>query len=294
MIDRLPKPPWLKTRLPGGRPYGRVKGTVAGAGLHTVCEEARCPNLGECWGCGTATFLLLGDTCTRACRFCAVKTGNPHGALDDDEPARVARAVAEWSLRYVVLTSVDRDDLPDGGAAVFARSVSAIRAARPEAHVECLVPDFRGRREDIATVLAAGPVVYAHNVEVVLRLQRLARDPRASFERSVGTLGLAREIAPGVLTKSSLMLGLGETAEDIRETLHALRDADVDLLTLGQYLQPTSRHLPVAEYVHPDVFEAWGTEARGLGFRYVASGPLVRSSYKAAELFAARTVGAPS
>lgn len=279
----LRKPPWLRTRPPGDGAYRAVKGTLRGQGLHTVCEEARCPNLGECWGCGTATFLLLGDTCTRNCRFCAVRTGNPHGVVDPEEPRRVAEAARDWKLRYVVLTSVDRDDLPDLGAGHFAAVVRAIREAAPGVAVEVLVPDFGARRALVATVVAAGPGVYAHNVETVERLQAQARDRRASWRTSLDALALAREVgAP--LTKSSLMLGLGETDDDVRAALRDLRGVGVEALTLGQYLAPTARHLPVQAYVTPERFEAWGEEARALGFRYVASGPLVRSSYRAGEL----------
>lgn len=286
------KPPWLKVRLPGGAPYGRIKQALAEGGLHTVCEEARCPNQGECWAQGTATFLILGPTCTRGCRFCAVTSGDPKGHVDEEEPDKVARAAAAWSLKYVVLTSVDRDDLPDGGAAHFARTVTALRSRVPGVRVECLVPDFSAREADIRTVLQAGPHVFAHNVEVVRRLTPLARDRRASFDRSLEVLRMARRLgAP--LTKSSLMLGLGESEEDVRDALHALKDAGVDMVTLGQYLQPSPRQLAVLEYVAPERFAEWESVARNLGFSFVAAGPLVRSSYRAAELFADRALQRP-
>ena len=281
---RLRKPPWLKVRAPGGDIYGNVKRGLRRSHLHTVCEAARCPNQGECWGCGTATFMILGDTCTRGCRFCAVRSGDPGGVLDADEPDNVADAVLEWGLRHVVLTSVDRDDLPDGGAAHFARVIRVLRRRAPGASVECLVPDFGGDEGAIQTVLRAGPHVFAHNVETVERLSPGVRDRRASYALSLRVLRLARALAPQVLTKSSIMLGLGERDEEVRQALLDLRAAQVDAVTLGQYLQPTARHLPVRAYVHPDRFAAWEREAQAMGFRFVASGPLVRSSYRAGEL----------
>jgi len=289
-VRPAPKPAWLKVRPPGGGTYGGVKLGLRELGLHTVCEEARCPNLGECWGCGTATFLILGDTCTRGCRFCAVATGDPGGALDEGEPARVAEAATRWGLRYVVLTSVDRDDLPDGGAAQFAATVRAIRARSTGTRVEVLTPDFGGSREALTAVLESAPDVFAHNLEVVRRLSARARDRRASYQGSLAVLRAARELRPELVTKSSLMLGLGESDEEVREALHDLRAVGVTALTLGQYLQPSPRCLPVEAYVPPERFEAWAVEARSLGFSRVASGPLVRSSYRAGELARA---GAP-
>ncbi len=285
------KPPWLKVRHGGGAVFGEVKSDLRELGLHTVCVEARCPNLGECWGCGTATFLILGEVCTRGCRFCAVATGKPGGTVDPDEPAKVAKAAKRWGLRYVVLTSVDRDDLQDGGAGHFADTVRAIRDASPDTKVEVLTPDFSADRQAIATVLAAGPAVFAHNVEVVERLTPQARDKRASYARSLEVLRVAKELRPTGLTKSSLMLGLGETDAEIRACLHDLRAAGVDAVTLGQYLQPSARCMPVDDYVTPERFDAWAEEARALGFAMVASGPLVRSSYRAGELALEALIG---
>ncbi len=278
------KPPWLKVRPGGGEAFGEVKGALRELGLHTVCEEARCPNIGECWGCGTATFLIMGEVCTRGCRFCAVATGRPGGVLDEGEPAKVAEAAARWSLRWVVLTSVDRDDLPDGGAAHFAATVRAIAQRSPDTRVEVLVPDFGGSEASIASVLDAEPAVFAHNLEVVRSLTPRARDKRASYDRSLEVLRVAKDLRPGGLTKSSLMLGMGETDDEIRASLQDLRAVGVDAVTLGQYLQPKPRCMPVERYVEPGEFEAWDVEARALGFAMVASGPLVRSSYRAGEL----------
>ena len=278
------KPDWLKVPAPGGERHAGLKRLLRERGLHTVCEEARCPNVGECWASGTATIMLLGDTCTRGCRFCAVATGNPRGKVDADEPARTAGAVAALGLDYLVITTVDRDDLPDGGAAHLAATLRRVREASPRTRLEFLVGDFQGRRRSLETLLAASPDVFAHNVETVERLTPGVRDRRASYRQSLDVLRASREIAPGVPTKSSLMLGLGETGEEIRTTLRDLRGAGVDFLTLGQYLRPTPRHLGVARYAAPAEFEAWRTEALSLGFRHVASGPLVRSSYKAAEI----------
>ncbi len=278
------KPPWLKVRPGGGEAFGDVKGTLRELGLHTVCEEARCPNIGECWGCGTATFLIMGETCTRGCRFCAVATGHPGGVLDHDEPAKVAQAVARWTLRWVVLTSVDRDDLSDGGAAHFAATVRAITQASPATRVEVLTPDFGAVSDRIATVLAAEPAVFAHNIEVVRRLTPRARDRRASYERSLEVLRIAKQLRPEGLTKSSLMVGLGESDAEVLASLADLRAVGCDAVTIGQYLQPNPRCMPVERYVEPSEFEAWERHARELGFAMVASGPLVRSSYRAGEL----------
>jgi lipoic acid synthetase len=269
-----------------------LKGLVRELGLHTVCEEARCPNVGECWkgDRATMTLMVLGEQCTRRCRFCAVATADHPAPPDPAEPEHVGRAVAALALPYVVITSVDRDDLADGGAGHYARCIDAIRALSPGTVVETLIPDYQG--SDLATLLAARPDVLAHNVEVVDRLQRKIRDPRCSFERSLETLREAKRLAPGVLTKSSLMLGLGETAAEVEDALARLRAADVDLLTLGQYLRPTGRHAPVREYVPPERFAELRELGLSLGFAHVASGPLVRSSYKAAEHFAERLVRA--
>jgi lipoic acid synthetase len=287
---REPKPPWLKVRAPAGPRYLELKKTLRGLDLHTVCEEARCPNVGECWAAGTATVMLLGHTCTRGCRFCAVTTGNPRGAVDPREPQHVARAIAKLGLRYVVLTMVDRDDLLDGGADHVAETVLALRNHQPTALVEVLVSDFTGQRAHVARVLESQPHVFAHNVEVTRRLTPTIRDPRCSYDRSLSVLDMAKDLAPRGLTKSSIMVGVGETQEEVFETLRDLRSARVDVATLGQYLRPTEKHAPVARYVSPDEFAEYERYGLELGFQYVASGPLVRSSYHAAEAFVAARV----
>ena len=279
------KPEWLKVRPPGGENFAHLKTLLRGLDLHTVCEEAHCPNVAECWGGGTATIMLLGDTCTRGCRFCAVTSGNPKGAVDPFEPAKVANAIAELGLTYVVLTSVDRDDLPDGGAAHFAQTVRAIKALDPDILVETLVPDFQGDPEAIRTVLGGGQDVFDHNVETVPRLQPIVRDRRANYEQSLFVLRHAKAVRPDVYTKSSIMLGLGETEDEVFETLRDLRAASVDIVTLGQYLRPSSWHLPVQDFVPPEAFDAYRRQAEDLGFLYAAAGPLVRSSYRAGEFF---------
>ncbi len=286
-----PKPDWLKVRMPGGAAYAAVKARARGLHLNTVCEEAHCPNVGECWGHGTATFMVMGDTCTRACRFCAVNTAKHPDPLDPDEPARLAEAVARMGLGYVVLTCVDRDDLPDQGAAHLAACVRAVRALRHEGRpvrVELLGPDFRGERAPLETVLAAEPDVFAHNVECVARLTPRVRDPRAGYRQSLDVLAAARELRPGQLTKSSIMVGLGETEEEVVETMRDLRAVGCDFLTLGQYLRPSRRHLPVEAWITPEQFARYERIGLDLGFRFVASGPLVRSSYRAAEFFVNR------
>jgi lipoyl synthase len=288
MTDRprfAPKPAWLKVRAPGGERYGALKETFRRLDLHTVCEEARCPNVGECWAEGTATVMLLGDTCTRGCRFCAVTTGHPRGAVDVREPEHVARALAGMPLQYVVMTMVDRDDLLDGGAEHVAKTVRRLKELRPDMLVETLVGDFGGHAAAIEMTVDARPDVWAHNIEVVRRLQRTIRDVRCGYEQSLGVLRRAKARLPEVLTKSSIMVGIGESDEEIHETMRDLRDAGVDVVTLGQYLRPTPRHAPVERYVEPARFEAFAEEGRRMGFAYVASGPLVRSSYKAAEVF---------
>ncbi|HLK37593.1 MAG TPA: lipoyl synthase [Polyangiaceae bacterium] len=287
-----PKPPWLKVRAPGGDRYAELKRTFRSLDLHTVCEEAHCPNVGTCWSEGTATVMLLGDTCTRGCRFCAVKTGQPRGGVDVREPEHVARALASMPLQYVVMTMVDRDDLLDGGAEHVAKTVRRLKELRPDMLVETLVGDFGGHARDVDTTVDAGPDVWAHNVEVVRRLQRAIRDARCSYERSLGALRRAKDRAPTTLTKSSIMLGIGERDEEVLETMADLRTAGVDIVTLGQYLRPSPRHAPVDRYVEPDRFDAFAREGRAMGFAFVASGPLVRSSYKAAEVFV-RSVLAP-
>ncbi len=269
--------------LPAGETAMAMRRRLKRLSLHTVCEEARCPNQGECWGAGTATVMILGDTCTRSCRFCGVKSGHPGGTTDPDEPRRVAEAVLEAGLEYVVVTSVDRDDLPDGGAGQFAAVIRALREAGPSIRVEVLVPDYRDER--LARVVEAAPDVLAHNIEVVRRLTPQVRDRRASYEGSLESLRQAAALRAGSLTKSSIMLGLGETAEEVRECLADLRGVGVRLVTIGQYLRPTARHHPVVRYAPPAEFADLEHEARRMGFDFVASGPLVRSSYRAAELF---------
>ena len=259
--------------------------------LATVCEEAKCPNIGECWNAGTATIMLMGAVCTRACRFCSVDTGNPHGWLDAEEPQNAARTVELMRLRYVVLTSVDRDDLPDGGAAHYAACVRAIKTRNPATAVEALTPDFQGVLADVATVVDSGIEVFAQNIETVRRLTHPVRDPRAGYEQTLAVLAHAKRHRPAVLTKSSLMLGLGETDAEIEATLRDLRGADVDLVTLGQYLRPTVHHLPVERFVAPAEFDAYRARALALGFRECVSGPLVRSSYRAEQALNGNNAG---
>jgi lipoic acid synthetase len=279
------KPDWLRVRLPGGDRYQALKETVRRLDLHTVCEEARCPNIGECWGEGTLTIMILGETCTRGCRFCAVTTGDPGGVTDPREPENTGRALAELDLAYVVLTMVDRDDLLDGGAAHVALTVQRIKHHAPKLLVETLVGDFAGVHADVATVVTEGrPDVFAHNVEVVPSLQRKMRDARCSWQRSIDVLRWAKEEGANV-TKSSLMVGCGETREDMLEAMQSLRDAKVDVLTIGQYLRPSPKHADVVRYVTPDEFEAFRADGMAMGFSHVSSGPLVRSSYRAAEAF---------
>jgi len=286
---REPKPSWLKARVPMGERFENLRATVREHRLATVCEEAKCPNIGECWNAGTATLMLMGEVCTRACRFCAVDTGNPRGWLDADEPANAARTVELMGLRYVVLTSVNRDDLEDGGAAHFAACVREIKRLCPETAVEALTPDFQGVLADVETVVDSGLEVFAQNVETVRRLTHPVRDPRASYEQTLAVLAHAKRHRPGVLTKTSLMLGLGETDAEILETLDDLRGIGVDLLTLGQYLRPTVNHLPVALFVAPEEFERYRAAALERGFLECVAGPLVRSSYRAgSQLRAAR------
>ncbi len=280
-----PKPPWLKVRAPGGEQYTHLKQTFRELDLHTVCEEARCPNVGECWSEGTATVMLLGDVCTRGCRFCAVTSGDPRGAVDVREPEHVARAIARMGLQYVVMTMVDRDDLLDGGASHVARTVTRLRELRPDILIETLLGDFGGHMDYVDTTVDAAPHVWAHNIEVVKRLQRTIRDVRCSYERSLGVLRRVKERDPSRITKSSIMVGIGERDEEVLETLADLRAAGVDLVTLGQYLRPTPKHAAVDRFVTPETFAMFADEAKKMGFAYVASAPLVRSSYKAAEVF---------
>jgi len=280
-----PKPPWLKVRAPGGENYTRLKQTLRDLDLYTVCEEARCPNVAECWASGTATVMLLGHTCTRGCRFCAVTTGNPRGAVDPREPEHVARAISQLKLRYVVLTMVDRDDLLDGGASHMARAVVALREHSPGLLVETLVGDFGGRQRDINTMVDAAPDVFAHNIEVTRRLTPTIRDQRCDYDLSLGVLSLAKARMPERFVKSSIMVGVGETDDEVLDTMRDLRAAGVDILTLGQYLRPTSKHAPVERYVPPEQFDEYARAGREMGFAFIASGPLVRSSYHAAEGF---------
>lgn len=282
----LRKPDWLKVRPPSGERYAALKQVSQALQLATVCQEAQCPNIGECWSGGTATFMLMGDVCTRGCRFCAVKTGNPNGWLDEKEPEKLADTISKANWEYVVLTSVDRDDLPDGGAAHFARCVDAIREACPNIIIEVLIPDFQGQEAPLKTLLASRPDVIAQNIETVRRLTHPVRDRRAGYEQTLTLLARVKEWMPECYTKSSIMLGLGETDEEIRECMADLRAHGVDILTLGQYLQPTPKHLPVQRFVSPEQFKEWREIAENeFGFLYCASGPLVRSSYRAGEFF---------
>jgi lipoic acid synthetase len=275
------KPAWLRARAPGGAGFGAVQSIVREHRLSTVCEEAKCPNIGECWNAGTATIMLMGAVCTRACRFCAVDTGNPRGWLDPQEPQNVARSVALMKLRYVVLTSVNRDDLPDGGAGHYAACIRAIKADNAGTAVEALTPDFQGKFADVESVLAAGVDVFAQNIETVRRLTHPVRDPRAGYEQTLRVLDYAKRQHGQVLTKTSVMLGLGESAAEIAETLDDLRAVGVDIVTLGQYLQPTLNHLPVERFVTPQEFDTYRQWALARGFLECVAGPLVRSSYRA-------------
>ncbi|MFO7589074.1 MAG: lipoyl synthase [Gemmatimonadota bacterium] len=275
------KPRWLKVRAPGGESYRALKQMMRSLGLNSVCEEARCPNIGECWDSGTATFLIMGDKCTRNCPYCAIAHGRPE-ELDEDEPRRVAEMIEQLRLRHVVITSVDRDDLPDGGARIFAWTIEEIRDRLPGCSIEVLTPDFRGDPDAIATVIAARPEIFNHNMETVRRLHRTAR-PGGRYRRSLDVLARGRELDPGVLIKTGIMLGLGETVDDVREFMDDALAAGVQILTLGQYLRPTERHMPVDRYVSPEEFAGWKRVGEELGFLHVESGPLVRSSYHARE-----------
>jgi lipoic acid synthetase len=279
------KPEWVRAKAPLGPAYARLKELMKQYSLHTVCEEAHCPNVGECWGSGTATFMIMGEICTRACRFCNVRSGKPNGVLDPQEPTNVAKAVKDLGLKYVVITSVDRDDLPDGGASHFAQTITALRTLAPDVSIEALIPDFGGNLAEIQTVVKAGPNVIGHNLETTESLTPKVRDPRASYRQSLAVLKRVKELDQRIFTKSSLMLGLGEREEHVLQTLRDLRTVDTDFLTFGQYLRPSPRNLPVVEYVTPERFDYYRKLAERLGFRYVASGPLVRSSYRAGEYF---------
>ena len=285
------KPPWLRVKLPAGAAYENVLDIVNTHKLNTVCAEAKCPNIAECWGRGTATLMLMGSVCTRACKFCAVSTGNPNGWLDSLEPMKVADAVALMKLKYVVLTSVNRDDLADGGAKHYAACIKAIHQRSPQTAVEALTPDFAGNFDAVATVLDAGLVTYAQNLETVERLTHPVRDPRAGYAQTLGVLAFAKRHAPNTLTKTSLMLGLGETDDELDRTLDDIRAAGVDVVTLGQYMRPTKHHLPVERFVTPDEFNHYRELALSKGFLEAVSGPLVRSSYRAERVLERNNAG---
>ena len=287
------KPDWSRVKIPDSAEYLQVREIVHKNRLSTVCEEAMCPNISECWNAGTATIMLMGSVCTRACGFCAVDTGNPKGALDPDEPRLTAEAVDLMGLKYVVLTSVDRDDLPDGGATHYASCIRAIKQINPDTAVEALTPDFNGELAQVETVVGSGLDVFAQNVETVKRLTRRVRDPRAGYQQTLNVLAHARHYKPEVITKTSLMLGLGETQEEIFNTMDDLREHQVQVLTLGQYLRPTAHHLEIARWVHPEEFELYREAGLERGFIEVASGPLVRSSYRADRILARDNLGLP-
>jgi lipoic acid synthetase len=290
-LDVGRKPPWLRVGIGGGKRYQQVRETVNTHKLATVCEESHCPNIGECWNHGTATIMLMGATCTRACKFCAVDTGNPGGWLDLEEPANAAKSVQLMGLGYVVLTSVDRDDLDDGGAQHYANCIQAIKRVNPNTAVEALTPDFSGNRKDVAVVANSGLEVFAQNLETVERLTHVVRDPRAGYQQTLDVLAYAKQSNAKVLTKSSLMLGIGETDEEIETALQDLFKHNVDIVTLGQYMRPTKNHLPVDRWVTPEQFEQFREYGLSLGFMEVASGPLVRSSYRADKVFAKNNLG---
>lgn len=289
--ERKAKPDWLRVRLPSGSGYNKTQNIVHEHKLATVCEEAKCPNIGECWSSGTATIMLMGDVCTRACRFCAVNTGNPKGWLDTDEPENTAKSVQLMGLNYVVLTSVNRDDLADGGAAHYASCVERVKALNPETAVEALTPDFLGVLADVERVVDSGIEVFAQNVETVKRLTHPVRDPRAGYQQTLDVLAHAKAHNPSVLTKTSLMLGLGETEDEIKEALKDLKAANVDIVTFGQYLQPTANHYPIDRYVTPEEFEKYRTWGLKMGFLEVVSGVMVRSSYRAEQVLQKNNVG---
>ena len=278
-LTRGRRPDWLRVKITQNDEYWKLKRLMRGQTLHTVCEEALCPNLGECWACGTATFLLMGEICTRSCHFCNIKTGRPL-ALDEDEPRRVAESIAEMKLRHAVLTSVDRDELPDGGAHIFANTIREIRERVPGCTIEVLIPDFRAKRDALQLVMDAHPEILNHNTETVPRLYRRAR-PQARYAWSLSVLKMAKEMDPVALSKTGVMVGLGETWDELLQVMDDLRQVDVDIFTIGQYLQPSKDHLPIERYYHPDEFAKLAEEGRARGFKWVESGPLVRSSYHA-------------
>ncbi len=279
----LIRPSWLKMKIPSGENYVKVRKTLQKYNLHTVCEEASCPNVSECWGVGTATIMIMGDVCTRGCKFCNVDTGKPY-ELDSEEPQHVAEAIKDWNLRYVVITSVCRDDLPDEGSEHFARTIQCIKSNCPNTIVESLIPDFSGNKKFIETIVRAKPSVIGHNVETVERLSTYVRDLRANYNQSLKVLKYVKELDSSIFTKSSLMLGLGESEEEILQTAQDLRDANVDMITLGQYLQPSTSHLPVKEFVTPEKFYQLKLDLRKLEFLHVKSGPFVRSSFRASDV----------
>lgn len=281
----LKKPSWLRISPPSNKEYYNVKKNINLDNLNTVCREAKCPNISECWSSGTATIMILGDTCTRACRFCSVKTGNPKGVVDKEEPERVATNLARTDLKYVVITCVDRDDLSDGGASIFAETILATRKKKPELKIEVLVSDYRGNQEAINSIIEVAPDVIAHNIETVERTTKEVRDPKASYSQSLQLLKQVKEVNPKIITKSSLMVGLGETMAELEKACLDLRKNNVDVVTFGQYLRPNQKLLPVEKYYSPQEFEQLKMMAKDMGFLFVASGVFVRSSYKAAELF---------
>jgi lipoyl synthase len=283
-MELIKKPVWLRVRPPAGENYTNVKQSLRLLNLHTVCEEARCPNISECWGTGTATIMIMGDICTRGCRFCAVNSGKPF-LLDAGEPERVAKAIKEWGLRYVVITSVCRDDLEDGGAEHIAKTIKAIKLLCPTTIVESLIPDFRGDESSIKEIIKSEPKVISHNIETIQRLTPKVRDARASYEQSLLVLKKIKDINSMIYTKSSIMLGLGEAEDEVIQTIKDLKSVGVSILTIGQYLQPTPKHLPVIEFITPEKFNWFREIAEQIGFVYVASGPLIRSSYRAGEFF---------
>lgn len=285
LVEDPPKPDWLKIRPPRGEAFAEVKGTLRELGLNTVCESAHCPDLSECWSGGTATFMVLGNVCTRGCRFCAVSKSAKGEELDEQEPAKLAEAVRRWKLNYIVVTSVDRDDLPDQGAGHFAQCIRQLKSSNPGLIVEVLIPDFRGSEECIRTIVEAKPHVIAHNIETTEDLQGKARDPRAGYWQSIGVLEKVKQLDGSIFTKSAVMLGLGERQEMVLKAFNDLRQAQCDFITIGQYMRPSKKHLPVRNYVSPGKYKWFGEQALLRGFKYAASGPFVRSSYRAGEFF---------
>ncbi len=285
MVDDPPKPPWLKIRPPHGEQFGEIKATLRELGLNTICESAHCPNLSECWSGGTATFMVLGNVCTRGCRFCSVDKGAKGEELDKQEPAKLAEAVRRWKLNYIVVTSVDRDDLPDQGAGHFAQCITALKQSNPDLIVEVLIPDFRGDLSCIKTIAEARPHVIAHNIETTEDLQGVVRDPRAGYWQSIGVLEKVKMLDPKIFTKSAVMLGLGESDQMVLKAFNDLRSVGCDFMTIGQYMRPSKKHLPIKNYVSPEKYEWYSQQALKRGFRYAAAGPFIRSSYRAGEFF---------